>query len=312
MKRFILKILLLLFPIIVLAVSMEYLLQHIPNDYIYKKNYLDKHSKEIEILILGSSQEYYGVNPVYFSQNTFNASHVSQTLDLSSEIFKIYQNDFSNLDVIIVSSSYFGLWSKLENASDSWRMKNYAIYYGIDTKSLKDHSELLNNTLGNNFKRLYKYYLKKENEIYWSKLGWGTAYKAVNGENLEETGKAAALRHTIDIYSKESMKIFAENMQILNLLAEFCNNKNVKLIFLTTPTYYIYRENINKNQLNKMVETMNDFVAKHNNCYYINWFENPDFVKEDYYDADHLDEIGAEKLSKKLAFYVDSLMISNK
>jgi len=307
MKRFILKTLLFLLPIIILAVSMEYLLQKIPNDYIYKKDYLDKHSNDVEILIFGNSHEYYGINPVYFSQNTFNVATVSQTLDLDFEIFKKYQNEFNNLNVIIVSASYISLWSKLENAADSWRMKNYALYYGIDTKSLKDHSELMNNTLGNNFRRLYKSYFEKKKDIYCSKLGWGTAYSSVNAEDLEETGKAAALRHTVDIYSEENMKILAENMRILNSLAEFCNNKNVKLIFLTTPTYYTYRENINKNQLNKMVETMNDFVAKHNNCYFLYWFDNPDFVKEDYYDADHLDEIGAEKLSKKLVLYIDSL-----
>ena len=288
---------------------MEYLLQRIPNDYFYKKNYLDQHSKEIQILLLGSSDVYYGINPIYFSQNTFNAAHVSQTLDLDFDIFKKYQNDFNNLKIIILPVSYPVLWSKLENASDSWRMKNYALYYGIDTKSIKDHSELLNNTLGNNLKRLFDYYFKKKNDIYWSKLGWGTAYKFANAENLEVTGKTMALGHTVNIHSEENKKIFAENMQTLNSFVEFCNHNNVKLILLTTPAYNTYRENLNNEQLSKMIETMNDFAAKHDNCFYLNWLDSPDFVKEDFRDADHLDEIGAEKLSKKLVFYIDSLKV---
>jgi len=310
MKRFILKTLLLLLPITVLAVSMEYLLQHIPNDYVYKKNYLDKHSKEIEILILGGSDVYYGINPVYFPQKAFNASHVSQSLDMDFEIFSKYQNNFSNLQVIILSISGVRMWGKLEKAPDSWRMKNYALYYGFKTKSLKDHSELLNNTLLNNFRRLYEYYFEKKEGVYWSKLGWGTSYRSLGSmQYLEETGKITALGHTVNINSEDSKNVFAENMQILKEFIDFCNHKNVKLIILTTPTYHSYFENLSKEHLNKMDKTMNDFVSKYHNCYYLNWNEDPDFTKEDFHDANHLDEAGAKKLSLKLTSIIDSLKV---
>ena len=306
MKRFILKILLLLLPVAVLAVSMEYLLRQIPNDYTYKKNYLDKHSEEIQLLILGSSEVYFGINPEYFSQNTFNASHVSQSLDLDFEIYKKYQNRFNDLKIVILSISYHTLWRMLKSGEESWRVKNYAIYYGIDTKTLTDRSELLNGKLGVNIQRLYNYYFEKKNYIPCSELGWGTAYKSEIINDLEEAARAAVLRHTYkDLYSPENKKLFTENMEILSSLAESCNQKNTKIIFLTTPTYSAYREKLNKEQLNKMFETMNDFVTKHNNCQYINWLDNPDFAMEDFYDADHLNEKGAKKLSEKLALYID-------
>jgi hypothetical protein len=308
MKRFIIKTLLLLLPIAILAISMEYLLKRIPNDYIFKKEYLDKHSNEIEILILGSSEALFGINPDYFTQNTFNACHVSQSLDLDFEIFKKYQNRFNNLNIIILPISYHTLWRKLKNSEESWRVKNYAIYYGIDTKSWTDHSELLNGKLGINIQRLYKYYFEKKDDISCSTLGWGTTYKAGIVNDLEETAKAAVLRHTCDINSEKNTKLFTENMQILNSFAEICNQKNVKVIFLTTPTYYTYREKLNSEQLNEITEAMNNFVTKHTNCRYINWSENPDFVTEDFYDADHLNETGAEKLSVKLAQEINSLI----
>jgi len=307
-KRLILKTLLFLLPIIILAVSMEYLLQHIPNDYIYKKNYLDKHSQNVEILILGNSHDYYGINPVYFSQNAFNASHVSQSLTFDLKIFNKYKDKLNNLKVVILPASYFGLWSKLETGVESWRVKNYTIYYGMSPNSLSDYSEILTNSLSINLKRIYKYSFEKEDEIYCSQLGWGAVYISgyAFGNDLEKNG-IKALSQAADIHSEKGMKIFAENVQILNSFEEFCNKKNVKLIFLTTPAYHSYRENLHKEQMNKMIETMNDFVAKHNNCHYLNWIEDPDFTKEDYYDSDHLSGSGAEKLSKKLALYVDSL-----
>jgi len=310
MRKFIIKILLLLLPIVILVVSMEYLLQQIPNDYAYKNKYFDKHSATIQTLILGSSHAYFGINPVYFSENTFNASHISQSLNFDLAILNKYQNNLGNLDVIILPISYFTLFGKLENGTEAWRVKNYTIYYGINPKSLSDCSELLSNNLKRNLSRLYYYYIKNKNDITCTEHGWGTTYKSEWVNDLQKTGKTAAKRHTSDdIFSEKRTKIFNENLNILNSFSEFCNQRNIKLIFLTTPTYYTYRENLNADQYDKMVETINNFVNKHSNCYYLNWFEDIDFFAEDFFDADHLNEIGAEKLSRKLSQHTDSLRI---
>ena len=75
-------------PILVVAILMEILLRNMPNDYLFKKKYLDEHSSEIQTLILGSSHSFYGIDPAYFNSKTFNASHVSQTLNYDLEIFQ--------------------------------------------------------------------------------------------------------------------------------------------------------------------------------------------------------------------------------
>ena len=308
MRKFIIKTVLLLLPIIILAVSMEYLLQQIPNDYAYKNNYLNKNSTKIQTLIFGSSHAYYGINPVYFSKNTFNASHISQSLDFDLALLNKYQNRFDSLDVIVLPISYFTLFDKLENGIEAWRVKNYALYYGVNAKSLSDYSELLSNKLKQNFDRLHGYYIKNKNNITCTELGWGTNYKSELAKDLLETGKTAAKRHTSDdLFSDKTIKIYNENLNILQSFYEFCNQRNIKLVFLTTPTYHTYRENFNVAQYNNLVETINHFVTKHSNCYYFNWVEDTDFVAEDFYDADHLNEIGAEKLSKKLSQHIDLL-----
>jgi hypothetical protein len=312
MKRFILKTLLLILPIVILAVVMEYSLRRIPNDYVYKKNYLDQHAGEIQVLLLGASHAYFGLNPVYFSQNTFNASHISQSLDLDFAIFNKYQSNLDSLKIIVLPMSYVTLWSNLANSEEDWRLKNYTLYYGIEGKSLKNYSELLSNKFSINLSRLYEYYFQNKTEITSSELGWGTTFKSENAVDLQESGKIAAKRHTNnDIFSEETIKIFEENLKILNSFSVFCNQRNIKLIFLATPTYYTFRENLNAEQLNKTVETMNNFVKNHSNTYYFNWMDDPDFVAKDFYDADHLNEIGAEKLSKKLAQEIDSLETLN-
>ena len=112
---------------------------------------------------------------------------------------------------------------------------------------------------------------------------------------MEESGRTRALGHTYDIHSKEKVKIFNENMKILNFFAEFCNRKNAELILIIILIYHTYRKNLNKEQLNKMVITIDNFATKHNNWRYFNWHEDPDFITKDFHDADHLDEAGAKK-----------------
>ena len=69
-------------------ISFELLLRNIPNDYSFKKNYLNTKSNSIEVLFLGSSHIYYGINPEYISRNSFNGSHISQSLNFDLEILE--------------------------------------------------------------------------------------------------------------------------------------------------------------------------------------------------------------------------------
>ena len=289
---------------------MEYLLRHIPNDYIYKKNYLDKHSNEIEILILGSSEGYFGINPVYLSHHAFNAANVSQSLDLDYQIFMKYQNSLDGLKIVIIPVSYSILWYNLRSGLESWRIKNYAIYYGIDTQSASDRFEILNGKPGINIQRIYNFYVKNNYSISCSEFGWATTYKSEVVNNLDESGITTALRHSYkDLHSERRIKLFKENITALSSFAEYCDKNNIQVLFITFPAYYTYRERLNTEQLQLMNETINGLVKKHNNCLYINWFDNSDFVREDFFDVDHLNEIGAKKITEKLALCIDSLGI---
>ena len=145
MKKFILKTIFFLLPILVLAVIMEVALRAIPNDYKQKRSYMDSHLDEIEVLVLGSSHSLYGINPKYFSQKTYNMAYVSQSLDLDYKILEKYGNEFKNLNVIIVDISYFSLYSTLETGPEPWRAKNYNIYYDIPTSKATNNFEVLTN-----------------------------------------------------------------------------------------------------------------------------------------------------------------------
>lgn len=300
MKRFVIKTIYISLPILVVAILMEILLRNTPNDYLFKKQYLDKHSSEIETLILGSSHSFYGFNPEYFSSNTFNASHISQSLNYDFEILKKYQDQFKNLKTIILPISYFTLFGKLEAGSESWRVKNYIIYYDLNTsKSLINYSEVLSNRINVNIKRIASYYVLGNSTISCTDLGWGTRYNSKNARDLAETGKTAAKRHTRDdINSDKYQEIFNDNILILNSIIEWCNKNNVNVLLLTPPAFETYRQNLNQEQLKITINTTSEICSRHENCIYENLLSDTNFVAVDFFDADHLSEIGAKKLSE--------------
>lgn len=278
---------------------MEFLLRNVPNDYLYKKEYMDLHSAEIETLILGSSHSFYGLNPAYFSSKTFNASHISQSLNYDFAIIQKYQTNLGNLKTIILPISYFTLFYNLEESSESWRMKNYVIYYEINSaEPLIYHSEVLSNRMFVNTRRLVSYYILGKPQTFSTDLGWGTNYKSDNAGDLYVTGKKAASIHSKkDINTVENRIIFQNNINIFNNIVQYCKDRNVSLIVLTPPAYITYRQNLNTEQLEATFDSINRITLSYEGCTFLNLLSDTSFLAKDFFDADHLSEIGAEKLS---------------
>ena len=319
MKKFISKTIFFLLPILVLAVIMEISLRAIPNDYKQKRSYMDSHSDEIEVLVLGSSHSLYGINPKYFSQKTYNMAYVSQSLDLDYKILEKYHNRFKNLKTIIVDISYFSLYATLETGPEPWRAKNYNIYYDIPTSKTTNNFEVLTNKLDINYGRIKLYYTKKiKNDkafidsTFTAKMydGWISLKPAKTTDDLEETGVAAAGRHTYDITERSRVEIHDEQTNVLGKIVDWSKQKKVKVVFVTTPTYKTYYNRINAAQWDNTHKIIEDICRKNSNCQYINLLKNEEnlFTQKDFSDADHLSETGAEKMSK----LINQFLISTK
>ena len=92
MRRFIQKVMLFASPLFLFVVASELIIRRIPNDYSYKNAYLRDNAGDVEVLVLGSSHGFYGVDPVCFSRRGFNASHLSQSLDYDYFIFSKFKD----------------------------------------------------------------------------------------------------------------------------------------------------------------------------------------------------------------------------
>ena len=105
-----------------------------------------------------------------------------------------------------------------------------------------------------------------------------------------------AKRHTFgNINSKEISSIFQENLAVLESIINWCKTRNINVILITLPAYESYYSHLNDDQLKTTLNTINKIIANNNNCYYLNMLVDPRFTSDDFYDADHLSEIGRKK-----------------
>ena len=92
---------------------------------------------------------------------------------------------------------------------------------------------------------------------------------------------------------------------------EWSENKNIKIILITPPVYITYRNNLDLGQLHLTIETANAIASTYKNCEYYNLMDDPNFTADDFYDANHLSEIGAEKLSRIVSTLINESVTEN-
>ncbi|QIY92253.1 hypothetical protein [Chryseobacterium gallinarum] len=298
MKKLVIKILLFTFPIIICLGLIEFFLRNIPNDYSYKADYLKNKASKIEVLYLGSSHIYFGVNPEYSQYKAFNAAMTSQDITLDWKLFNKYKWD--NLKTIVIPIDYISLYSKLENGIEAWRMKNYVLYYDLKSRNITNNAEILNGRFSDNINRLNKYYIYKKYDIDCNELGFGTTYKHAIKKDIKNDAIKASERHSVDIKSKHSIQYYKENTEAIKNFISYAKEKKINILFVSTPVtkYYL---NLTKNeQLYSTFSFLKKQIENNTNCHYFNLMNDPEFSEGYFYDADHLNDLGAKKFTIKI------------
>ncbi len=296
MRRFLKNFCFFIIPVLLVSGSVEVLVRNIPNDYLYKREYLDENASTIEVLFLGSSHAYRDINPAYIDAKSFNAAYVSQSLYYDYKILEKYKNNWSHLKYVVIPVSYFSLFYDLGDSPESWRIKNYSIYYSMRTTyHIADYSELLSNRLDVNLGRIFAYYVERQTNITSSELGWGAKSRSDAEVDLVEKGKTAAQRHT----AADSL-FFDENVNNLMSIISFADEHNAQVVFYTPPAFKTYIENLDERQLSRTIQTMTELDNLYSNVVYVNFLTSNLFDQGDFYDADHLNEIGTRKFTLEI------------
>lgn len=278
---------------------LEVNLGKIQNHYNYKRKCLENQLDSIQVLVLGTSQAYFGINPDYFSLKTFNLSEFNQSLYYDNKITLKYLDMMPKLKYVIINISYFSFGQQLIEGTESWRDYYYSQFWNVDYPTIdkldaRYYSKIFLYIPNVSLKYLTQGFhvdlgLPKFNGYCWADTCNSTVIN-------DSTGKIRVKIHNAYYKGRDR---YSEHINEINQLISSLKKRNITPILITPPVYKSYYENADKNIINKNTTTIRNICTKLN-CNYYNYFTDSRFIKVDFKDDDHLDFLGAEKLSKIL------------
>lgn len=236
---------------------------------------------DYEILILGNSRTYRGLNPDCFTKKTFNFSHDNDSYNQIFYKMVFLDSHNKDFDYLILGIDYFQF-------SFNSRTRDY-IYIDFFDKS---YSEDLN---AKSFKLKLNYYLDNANPNKLLSLitKESTPFLKENGQYIKP-GKAIER----DKIERDINRLkFQEDF--FKKTIDFCKSKNIKVFIVMLPT------RINELSLytEKEIKEFNDYIESfldYKTIFYLNFSENKGFNTEDYTDITHFNENASNIFSKIL------------
>ena len=285
MKQFLVRCLSFSLPVLAFLVLLEGYARQIPNSYRQKKEWMDSHAHEVEVLLLGNSHGLFGLKPDCFLQKAYNLCQVSQTLEYDEYLLKHYAPACSSLkDVVLVvdNSGFFDL--PLEQ-TESYRCIYYRLYmdypkhslwssYGFELSDMSAMKKKL--TLGG---------------TQCDSLGWNPEYTL--DRRQDDYLSDAEVNTAVSRHRCKDWQVAGQNRQTLLRIAQYCRLQGFRLWLLQAPVSQAYFHKLDTRELRYLRESCNipgvstvDFSA------------DSRFHDNDFFDVDHLADVGAAKWSK--------------
>lgn len=315
--RLIIKLFNILLPLLLIVIFFEVKARNLDNGFTLKKEIIERNLDSVNILILGSSHGFKGINPELINKKVINMANYSQDLYYDFMIFDRYKQKLVSLKCIILTLSYFSLWYDLNDASESWRKYFYKRYYNIDTREPLSFSDWFD------IKRYsYAFFYRFDNTLLgyinpklftfgsrMNLLGWCTDTINISIDSTETMIKNGVERinHTNSLINKYKI---IENYKYIENLVKYSNENNIKFIFVTTPVSYPYLLYMDKDISYEMQNTVKYFTDN-KDVFYLNYFYDIRFNMKDFSDYDHLNVNGTEKFSKIIRDTLVNMKIIN-
>lgn len=298
MKKFLIKAAILGVCIFPICVSIELLLLIIPNEYSYKRQYVETKGDEIKVLILGNSHNEYGIIPALLGDSTFNMAIEGRYPYYDAVLAERYVPIMKNLKYVIWNLGYNWQYlnykysdSVLKHTKISTYRCMYEKYFDIPYPGFHNWSELINSKF-NYGGRILNYFIGNEAALQvCDSLGehlYSYKNKLPNWKNV---------KNEIDVDNSDAKRCFEETLGYMCRIAAVCERCHVRLIVITTPYYKGSLQNFSSRGLAEMqmcVDAMKEFCPT---MQYYNYMMDSRFTDDDFVDAAHLSDIGAKKFT---------------
>jgi hypothetical protein len=313
MKKLTVEIILFLLPLIILISILEIAVRSMPNQYKYKKNYVQRNNTEIEILVLGQSQTQAGLIPENFGLNCFSFAIDAQSLRYDLEIFNKFSGDMTNLRYIILPFNFYTFYFETTFLSYTrpWA-RNYPLYLRINSNEvpLYNRFEFSSPAVKGKLLSLYRFLIHGDSLCICHPLGnnttdtLGISNQEVWQNNLWRDGEW----QIASLHERQEVK--DANMARLSALIDSCKKRNIKVILVTPPVARSFRDLYDKKLISDLDETnqyANKLGSDKMHVHYLNYYDSDVFCDSDYLDPTHLNLTGAIKFTELINNYILSI-----
>lgn len=307
MKKFIKKVGIYSFVILIGLLCVELSLYTQENRYSYKKQYIENHLNDIKVLTLGASLFEVSVDPSMIGDSVFNGS-VSGIGDLYSnsatyQIIFRYIPQMPNLKMLIIPCPI----SNVYRGSDIWKFINVPSsrscqcmkvkYLNVyeDWKDIVYWSEFVNSSqdfLGR---------FEKTDEITRNCDSLGFVSKGRNLENRQENWENQFVDGIVNRFIKgKTRKDTWALIEGYKVVAELCKKQGVKLVGVATPYYKTMLKELSPTVKADYQYALEEIRKNHPEVQFYDYTYDKRFTSDDFQDAVHLNNNGARKFSRIL------------
>jgi len=272
-------------------------------------------NNDINILVAGDSHTEAAIDPKWFphSQNIAKSAEnyfytyykLRHFLDKNPQIKLVvlgcswhnfaqnYQEPFLFGDETNRTALYFPLLDQTGKSTvRSWKY-TYLVPWGKYTLGLplKVYDERLLQ------RKLFGARLSREDFDYFG------GYQVITSSNIDPI----RINKKLSIYFSDGSTISPYMVQYLDGILKMCADRNVNIILINTPVHELYRRGVPPRMIHELDSLQARLKSQYANMTYID-YSDLKLDAENYYDGDHVNQAGAEKVTRKL---VTSGLIKN-
>ncbi len=303
MKKFVIFAVVFFTPIVLVNILVEAYVRSLPLTIKNRANYFENNKENIEILILGGSQNRDAMNTELMSTPSLNIATSSQGYYINNKFLEFLDPKLPKLKTVIIPITYkhFEMGPPQYN---SWRNNTYRYYFDLEIDSkftyFKDKLLFLSNpkvydAIIKNYRNqaikqseesLYDYNI--ENSLF-HKLEYD--YERIMNHNFKV------------IPQKESPEFLKGHTQYLNKMLDYCHKNDLDVIFSITPVtnQYLQKQNI---EIKRNVDSiLTKCLERYNARVFSPKLEDFELI-EDFRDHTHLGPKGAMKYTEKFETFL--------
>lgn len=290
-----------LLPVIILLAGLELMTRAIPSSPKAISLHLEENAQDIEVLILGASQNQAAVNPDFVTAPTLNIASGHQTYNTDYKLLKGLHPRLPKLNTIVIPMS-FAHFDTAPNDDSFWKNAAYSYYYDVNTTSKPNHfyNKLLylsNPDFYSNM--IYRYYI---NGIATTYNGYGYVINNDKSNSFKKVDYSLekAWDIPLSIRNTENTKNAIKNKNTLDGLLTYCRKNNLKVVVALTPVTKKHYLSRNPVLVKRRDSILNQVRIRYENLTVLDLEQTDDYEVTDFKNHNHLNIRGAKKFCSML------------